>query len=357
MKIETGLSFHGYTRFIDVTFTNYDYNSSAWIIDPTFTNQFDFTENIYAGYALMSTQAGGFNLSAGLRTEFMDRELYQKTNGDAFPYSKLHFFPSCSASKELENKQSVQFSYSHRINRPDEYMMNPFPEASDSYFYSTGNPLLIPEISHSFEFTYQKYLEKGMLSAQAYYKQTDDRLGQTLTLMDNNVIYLIMDNNSMDKTYGSDLLANYNPTKWWSVNATTSLYQYFISGEIEGISFERNSFQWSSQLVNSFNFKTKTSLQLIGMYNSKTLRSQGELSDYYMLDIALNQTFFNDKLSVSIQMKDVLQSLNYDLYTEHENMQLTGYFKNESPTFLLNISYSFNNFKKMTKDVETEFDM
>lgn len=356
-NFETGLSFHGYTRFIDVKFTEYDYNTANWLTDPTFTNQFDFYENIYAGYASINTELMGFKVNAGLRTEFMDRELFQKTNENAFPYSKWHVFPSFSASKELEKKQSIQLGYSHRINRPDEYMMNPFPEAQDRYFYSTGNPLLIPEISHSVELSYQKFLKKGSVSAQVYYKQTNDRIDQTITLMDDNRIFLMMDNNTMDQTIGSDLMANYNPTKWWSINTNASLYQYFVSGEVEGVSFNKNSFQWNAQVVNSLNFKTNTSFQIIAMYNSETIRSQGILSDFYMMNVAVNQTFFNKKLSVNLQAKDILQSMNYTLHTEHDNLNLMGYFNNESPILMLSISYTFNNFKKMTKDVETDFDM
>ncbi len=355
--LESGLSLNSYKRYIDVDFTEFDYNQNAWIIDPTFTNEFDFFENVYAGYALVKTSVAGFGLNVGMRAEYMERELMQITNEVKYPFDKWHFFPSFSASKEFESKESIQLSYSHRINRPDEYMMNPFPEASDNYFYSNGNPFLIPEISHNVEFAYQKYIKKGMLSAQAYYRQTNDLIGQTVTLLDDNRISLIMDNNSTDRTLGSDLMANYDLLKWWSINANASLYRYEVFGDVEGAAYDRSSFQWSGRLVNSFNFKTNTSLQIMSMYNSKTLRKQGELSDFYMVDVAVNQSFFDKRLSLSLQVKDVLQSRNYKLYTYQDNLALTGYFNNESPIVLFSMSFAFNNFKKMTKDVETEFDM
>ena len=40
-----------------------------------------------------------------------------------------------------------------------------------------------------------------------------------------------------------------------------------------------------------------------------------------------------------------------------ENMKLLGDFNNESPKFLFNLSFQISNYKKKTKDVETEFDM
>ena len=38
-------------------------------------------------------------------------------------------------------------------------------------------------------------------------------------------------------------------------------------------------------------------------------------------------------------------------------MDLVGDFNNESPILLFNVSYKLFNYKKKTKDVQTEFDM
>lgn len=356
-KLETGLSYHTYKRFIDVDFNDFNHEINDWEIDPTFTNEFNFREDIYSAYAMVSSKLKDIAYNVGFRAEYMDRELNQLTNTKKYPYSKWHLFPSFSASRELPNKQNLQMSYSHRINRPDEYMMNPFPEAEDNFFYSAGNPFLVPEISHALELGYQKYIEKGVLSAQAYFKQTNDKIGQTMTLMDDDRIYLIMENNSLDQTLGMDLMTNYQLTKWWSLNANTSMFNYYIEGEIEGQEIEKNAFQWNARLVSSFNFNTNTSVQLIGFYNSKTLRIQGEIGDIYMMDVAVNQTFLDGNLSLNLQFKDILQSMNYELYTEQDNLKLYGHFINESPVVMFSISYAFNNYKKMTKDVQTEFDM
>ena len=152
-------------------------------------------------------------------------------------------------------------------------------------------------------------------------------------------------------------MGNFKITDWWGVNANTNLFHYDIWAIVEDVKTSRNNFTWSTQLVNSINISESTSLQLIGYYNSKTVRSQGELSSFYFLDIALKQQFMNDRLSISLQCKDILQSLNYELSTETGNMDLLGDFNNESPIVFFNISYKLSNYKKKTKDVQTEFDM
>jgi len=96
---------------------------------------------------------------------------------------------------------------------------------------------------------------------------------------------------------------------------------------------------------------------LIGYYASETVRSQGTLSDYYFVDVAVKQQFLNGRLSLSAQCKDIFQSLNYELRTETGNMKLLGDFNNESPILLFSLSFQISNYKKKTRDVHTEFDM
>jgi len=100
-----------------------------------------------------------------------------------------------------------------------------------------------------------------------------------------------------------------------------------------------------------------TSLQVIGYYQNKTVRSQESLSSFYIVDTALEHRFFDRMLSIILQLKDVFQSADVELYTETNNTKLLGDFNTESPMFIFNIRYKIFNYKKKTKDVQTEFDM
>ena len=289
--------------------------------------------------------------------EILDRLLKQQASQNSYKYDKLNFFPGFSFSKSFNENKSLSLAMTNRINRPDEYMMNPFPEFEDDYFYAEGNPYLIPEIVRNLELGYKYSNNKTMLSSNLYYRKTVDKLEQKLTIGDKDKIHTIFHNDASDKAIGLELMGNFNLTDWWSVNANSNLYHYEISANIEGTNQTHKDFSWSSQLVNSINLNKTTSLEVIGYYNSKTTRSQGELSSYYFVDAALKKQFLDGKLSVSLQIKDILQSLNYELATKTGNMDLLGDFNNESPIFLFNMSYKISNYKKKTKDVQTDFDM
>lgn len=355
--LETGLSYHLYNRFLDITYAQFNYNQNDWVNHPDYTNKYNFDETIYSAYTNVNSTFWGLQTSIGLRLEYMDRLLKQKNSDIKYKFDKLNFFPGVSVSKTLNDNNSLKLAVTNRINRPDEYMMNPFPEFEDDYFYAEGNPYLIPEIVRNLEVGYTFSKNKTMFSSNLYYRQTTDKLDQKLTIGDDEKIHTIFHNDAGDKAIGLELMGNFQITDWWSVNANTNIFYYDIWANIEGIKTTNNNLSWSSQLVNSINLGKSTSLQLTGYYSSKTARSQGELSGYYFVDVALKQQLLNDRLSISLQAKDVLQSLNYELTTATGNMDLLGDFNNESPIVSFNISYKLSNYKKKTKDVHTEFDM
>ena len=355
--LETGLSFHQYNRFLDITYAEYDYNVNDFVNNTDYTNKYNFDEAVYATYLNLNSSFLGLNTSFGLRIEYTDRLLKRKNSNEKYAFDRVNYFPGFSISKNLNDNNSLKLAMTNRINRPDEYMMNPFPEFQDDYFYAEGNPYLIPEIVRNIEVGYNYSKNKTSFSSNLYYRQTTDKLEQKLTVREDDKIGTIFHNDAADKAVGLELMGNFQINDWWSVNANTNLFHYDIWAIVEDIKTSRSNFTWSSQLVNSINISESTSLQLIGYYNSKTVRSQGELSSFYFLDIALKQQFMNDRLSISLQCKDILQSLNYQLTTETGNMDLLGDFNNESPIVLFNISYKLSNYKKKTKDVQTEFDM
>lgn len=355
--LETGMSFHQYNRFLDITYAQYDYNVNDFVNHPDYTNKYNFDEAVYAAYVNLNSSVLGLNTSFGLRIEYTDRLLKRKNSNEKYAFDRVNYFPGFSISKNLNDNNSIKLAMTNRINRPDEYMMNPFPEFQDDYFYAEGNPYLIPEIVRNIEVGYNYSKNKTSFSSNLYYRQTTDKLEQKLTVREDDKIGTIFHNDAADKAFGLELMGNFQINDWWSVNANANLFHYDIWAIVEDVKTSRNNFTWSAQLVNSINISESTSLQLTGYYNSKSVRSQGELSSFYFLDIALKQQFMNDRLSISLQCKDILQSLNYELTTYTANMDLLGDFNNESPIVLFGVSYKLSNYKKKTKDVQTEFDM
>nr|WP_321406402.1 TonB-dependent receptor [uncultured Carboxylicivirga sp.] len=355
--LEAGVSYHLYSRFLNLIYSEFDYNSNDWVNHPDYTNKYNFDESVYSTYLNLNSSVLGLTTSVGLRMEYTDRLLKRKGSNEEYHYNKANFFPGVSLSKNINDQSILKFALTSRINRPDEYYMNPYPEFQDDYFYSEGNPYLIPEIIRNSELGYSYNKDQTSFTSNLYYRTTKHKIEQKLTVEDDGKIHTIFHNDSGDKALGLELMGNIKVNNWWNINVNANLFYYDIWALVEEIKVKNNDFSWNTQMVNSIHFNPSTSLQVIGYYSSQTAWSQGYLSDYYFFDIAFKKQFLNNRLSINLQLKDALQSLNYELTTNTNNMKLVGDFNNESPILLFNLSYTFSNYNKKTRDVETKFDM
>ncbi|RAJ06578.1 outer membrane receptor protein involved in Fe transport [Chitinophaga skermanii] len=133
--------------------------SNDYVLDNTQSYNIHYKRNIYAGYV-----SGAFNLfnfldvKAGARFEHTDTKIdFPNTSIPA--YNSL--VPSIVFAYKINETQGVKLAYSRRIERPDYREINPFVNMRDPYNFSTGNPLLKPEIGNNMELGYNRSFNKG----------------------------------------------------------------------------------------------------------------------------------------------------------------------------------------------------
>lgn len=356
-NLELGTMLHNYERDLDIRFLQFNNETNVWIDHPEFTNQYSFFENVYGGYVNLQGMFSGFQASMGVRAEYMDRVLNQKSTEVRYDYHRLNWFPSVNISRAINNKHNFSFALSNRINRPDEYLMNPFPEFEDPYFYSEGNPGLIPELASNMELSY-RYIHKGLvLSGNIFYRSTRDKIEQLLVDTEDGKLYTSFHNNAQEERIGFEFMTNYNPAPWLGLMLSSSTFKSNISGVVDNENIEKSLFGYQIQMVNSVQLPKHTSVQLIGFYRSRVNSLQFDILPFYFFDLGINKAFMNGKLKVGLQMKDIFDTMNPTLDTRAQQTLLQGRLDGESQIILLNVSYQINSYNKKTKDAQTEFDM
>lgn len=150
---ESGLQTNFSYRNFDLTNKFYNENLQDYIFDNNLTNSFKLRNNVYAGFVSFNSEIEGFSYMLGLRGEYMDRYLDQRTLTETYKFNKMDYFLSVNVSRKIDDHQ-IQLSYSRRINRPNENMLNPFPFYSDPNIKISGNPELMPEYIDAFELNY-----------------------------------------------------------------------------------------------------------------------------------------------------------------------------------------------------------
>lgn len=350
-SLEFGLQSNFSYRYFNILYRRFDWNSSVWTTDNTLTNDFDFRNNVYAGFVTYSNVIYDFNFQAGLRGEFMDRLLKQKTLNSDYRYDKLDLFPSFSISRKIEDHQ-LQFSYSRRVNRPNENFLNPYFFYSDSYLSTSGNPQLMPEYIDSYELNYQKMFGSIFASVQTYLRNTQNSVLQVHTVDNNGKLHATFGNFAKTTSAGVEISSSLPVTKWWKLDPGVNLFHYELDGELSGRKVETNTFSWTARLNTTFTLMEDTRFQVSGNYYGKQIDAQAEFKPVFLLNMSLRKDFFDKKFSVTLQAQNLLTTSNWEVTSTGQNY--LNYFSGtqETPVINLLFSYNFNNFKRTNRGNE-----
>jgi outer membrane receptor protein involved in Fe transport len=152
MKVETGLKSSLVNT--DNDFSAEQQVGQQWENIKNQSNRFVYRENVSAAYLNLHKTLNATTFQLGLRTELTHTVGKSVTLKDQVVRNYLDFFPSLAINRTLSEENTLGFTYSRRIDRPDYQSLNPFIYYSDFYTRSKGNPSLRPQYASSYELNY-----------------------------------------------------------------------------------------------------------------------------------------------------------------------------------------------------------
>jgi outer membrane receptor protein involved in Fe transport len=344
-KIEAGFQIAHRPVIAGIVKEDFNPVSSVWVYDSVFSNELTYYQDVFATYFLYTGELKGFQYQLGIRPEFTDRLMDQKTLNKKYPFRKMEFFPSFALTKSLKNNQQLQFSYSRRVNRPNEHHLNPFPDYADRYVTSLGNPALEPEYTNSFELNYVKRMKIGMIAVEAYYRQQNNAFQRYITQEDDGYLVVHFQNIERYTSAGIDLSANLALKKWWRLAGSVSAFNYQMEGDIVNVDLPENAFTFVGRANSIFTFSAKSRLQIYGSYNAPAWESQGIRKAFVSLGAAYRHEFFKRKLGVTLSINNPFGLFVYASEMNDPLFHSTFSMNNEANVITLGLSYKINNYK------------
>jgi outer membrane cobalamin receptor len=326
---------------------------SDWMDDPALTNIYDFYRNVQSGYVIFSHLGDKFGFMTGLRTEYTDRVFEPQTMDTVWQYNKFDFFPTMHVSYKLPADIQLMASYSRRLDRPRPWFLDPFREVVDPNNVRQGNPLLMPEYTNSMELNVQKRFGQHFVSFETYYRETNNKVERYIKVDPQNPEIFISTFENLGKSIagGGEIMANLNLAKWWNFNLSGSVYYY----EIVDVN---NTISWNTRLNNTFRLtKYGTSVQLSGFYNGPSITAQGRREAMWMANAAVRQDFFDRKLSVSFNVRDIFGTMGWEMISETPQFYSHITRSRKSPSFAISLTYRINDFQsRRERGLENGFD-
>lgn len=305
------------------------------------SNEFNYKENINAGYILFNASASkSTTIQIGLRAEYSLLEGLLRTTNERHQQHYMDLFPSFELSYQLPKMQVLSFSYRNRISRPAYSVLNPYVSISDQYNISTGNPLLSPEYSHHIEVNYSwKYLIFTSLSYNfSKGEYTDVQYTDPLTLIRTTRPENIGKSNSI----GGSIYARLPIGRWW-------LMSYSINGNIGKTYFDygskiimQNTYSahfYTSQL---FTFLKKYSFELSAWGMAPSVSVFEKTKGLFAVNAGFKASFFDQSFTIRLSLNDIFNQgvwSDHTIYPDGSTSKST--WRWESRRLWLQLSYRF----------------
>lgn len=357
VKVEMGAL--GNFRTIDNDFIVETEVDDVFEVEAGLTNNFIYREDVAALYANYGQDLDKFSYQVGLRGEWSFISTTLVNTNEVNDRNYLNLFPSLFASYKFNPTNTVQASYSRRINRPRFWDLNPFFTLTDRRNFFSGNPNVNPEFTDSYEVSHLKYWESGNIGSSIYYRRTTDVI-QRLVLPveggDNETIRR-PENIGLENNYGVELVWAYTAIKWIRLDGSVNGFLFDVSGQSEnGTTLDVSAAAWEGKFNARLNFWKNANMQARVNYRAPRQTVQGNRRSITSIDIATSKDFLNNNLTVTLAVRDLLNNRRRQGESETPTFFEDTDFQWRPRTFNATLNYRINAKKQRARSGDGGYD-
>lgn len=369
-RFEAGYRDSFQNRRTDYILNQEDIATGDLFVNDTISNIFDYTEHVTAIYSQYGTKFGKFSFLLGLRLENtrlkgdIDSRLTEEELVEAFGFpiqtkfdnNYLGLFPTVNViynlAKEDGKEESITLGYNRRINRPRGWFINPFPSRSSRTNVFQGNPNLQPAFASAFDLGYLKRWEDITFTSSLYYQhetdsfeRVEENTGQQTT--DGiDIIRTIPVNLSTNQRIGAELGVLYSPAKWLRLNSSFNFFQFETEGKFNGVDYGAKNTSYFARFSSKVTLPKKIDWQTNIFYNGAQENAQTKTDGIFSMDLAFSKEIFNDKATISLNVRDVFNSRIRKSFTTTEFFNRESEMQWRPRQIILTFMYRFNQQKK-----------
>lgn len=340
-----------YTQKIDKTFnlsvggdvsytksTGYVNISSQSIDNSSYESQ----EYRYGAYLELSKTFGALATKVGVRYEDYIYKYNDLTNQNKTRNDFRNWFPSFSTSYS-KGGWSNSLSFSSQIVRPTFKQMSNSDYYSNEFLYQHGNPQLKPTRIYQAQWnTGYKFMtlsvgytyKKDFIEAYFDNNGKDNVILSTYHNVDNiqNLTFML----NLQKRFGC-----------WSPSLTLGLDQPFYKTEYMGQLIRHNRALLYCVLNQQLSLPHKYMISTYIYLNAGGNQGATKLLPFHNFNLTLQKTFFNDKLTVSLQGNDLFRGMKFREHLMINRVDLSQTEDYHLWNYSFNVTYKLNS--KSTK--------
>jgi len=357
---ETGVKLAKVTNEADFDFLDFN-GGGAGVLIPEDSNDFVYDEQVNAVYANYNWTKEKLSYQLGLRVEQTvsegDLTSLNESEENNVKRKYTDLFPSGGITYQVNPKNSLQLTYSRRLNRPYYADLNPFLFQLDELTFEKGNPFLNPEYSHNIQLSHTLNYS---ITTSLTYTRTDDMISRVIDTLDVVGSFISRFNIAQQDHIGLSFGAPIPITDWWSTYFSVS--GYWLHNQADDLNGKPFSLEVAAASIygqNSFTLPKNYTMELSGYYSSPSVwEGTFRTRRYYNLDIGMGKTFLEGRAKLKLAFSDILASGQWWGDSELGTLRINAQGGWDSQRLRINFSYNFGNQKvrsrKRKTGIETE---
>jgi outer membrane receptor protein involved in Fe transport len=293
---------------------------SPFVADPDQSNDFDYNQQIVAGYTALRVEAKGkWNLNLGARFERTTIDGNFLTTQTTLANQYANLIPSVTLSKGIK-LHTLKASYTQRIQRPQLWYLNPWLNASDPRNLQTGNPYLNPELNHAVELGHSVTTKAGLsVNTAFYWRMTNNAIEYVRTVDEAGVSLSRPQNIARRVAYGMNMNLSGQATKSWTLNGGIDLRYVDLSSPLLN---QRNSgLVGNGNISSTYKMPHNYTFQANANVNSGWISLQGRGTPFYWYGFALKREMLDKKASLTLGVNNPF------------NRGVSQHFRQSAPSF------------------------
>ncbi len=276
------------------------------IVDPNRTNRFLYDQDVYAAYVTYERPFGDLTVQGGLRAEQVNIDTNQLSSNQKNQNDYFKVYPSLHMGYTINENNTFNANYSHRVQRPGAQDLNPYRVYIDPYNYRAGNPDLKPQQTDSYELGWQYRKAQTYYLATVYVRQNKESVTEVVRDLGGGVLLTTKENLGKNNSAGLELVANGRLTPKITYNLSSNIFHNEITATNLGFSGKRSDTMVSGRANLNWQATPKDFLQVNAFTSGKRLTPQGYREPIQMVNLGYRRKV-NDKLSFVVTAQDVLK--------------------------------------------------
>jgi iron complex outermembrane recepter protein len=309
------------------------------------SNSFTYKENVNAAYVNYQRQLNEkWSIQTGLRMEQTNSDgnltradgVQQADNRVKRNY--INLFPSAAATWNINQKHSLNLTYSRRIDRPTYQDLNPFENKLDELTYEKGNAFLRPQYTDNVELT---HTFMGFINTTAGYSYVKDYATQA-TDTTANATFVQQKNLARQQIVSFNIGAPTPIKKWWNGYVNLWYNYQMFNGFIGENKIKQNVPTYGAYLQQSFTLGKDYSTEVSGWFNGPSVwggtwktKPQGGV------DVGVQKQLLKKQATIKISATDIFFTSPWNATSNFGGLYIRGGGNWESRTVRLTFSWRF----------------